>query len=257
MGYSASSLTIDSFRLHPGRVLAGKYVVIGLLGSGWEGEVYLLRERATGVERAGKFFFPHRNKQGKVARVYAQRLHRLRKCPIVVQYHTHETMRFRGHSITFLVSEFVEGEQLSKFLGRQQNGRLTAFEGLHLLHSLAVGVEAIHNLREYHGDLHSDNIIVRRHGISFDLKLVDVFNWDGAKSDNIAGDVCDLIRIFYDSLGGQKTYARQPAEVKAICCGLKRGLILKKYRTAGQLRQYLETMEWSQKSASRRKARSR
>jgi hypothetical protein len=50
--------------------------------------------------------------------------------------------------------------------------------------------------------------------------------------------------MFYDALGGQKHYARQPAEVKAICCGLKRSLIIQKFRTAGHLRRYLESMEW-------------
>ncbi len=199
----------------------------------------------TAVERAGKFFFPHRNVGGRSARLYAQRLHKLRDCPILVQYHTHETFRHQGQPITFLVSEFVEGQLLSKFLARQPGNRLTAFQGLHLLHALAVGVEAIHNLREYHGDLHTDNIIIRQRGISFDLKLVDVFQWGGAKSENIADDVCDLVRIFYDAIGGQKHYAKQSDEIKAVCCGLKRTLLLKKYRNAGQLRQYLETMEWS------------
>ena len=52
------------------------------------------------------------------------------------------------------------------------------------------------------------------------------------------------VEIFYEAVGGRRLYARQPSEVKAICCGLKRSLILKKFRTAGQLRQYLETMEW-------------
>ncbi len=37
----------DSFNLSPGRILAKKYEVVSLLGSGWEGEVYLIREIAT------------------------------------------------------------------------------------------------------------------------------------------------------------------------------------------------------------------
>ena len=37
----------------------------------------------------------------------------------------------------------------------------------------------------------------------------------------------DLIRIFYDAIGGAKHYRKQPPEVKAICCGLKRSLILR------------------------------
>ena len=71
-----------------------------------------------------------------------------------------------------------------------------------------------------------------------------MFHWGPGRTENIHNDVCDLIRIFYDALGGQKFYSKQPPEVKAICCGLKKSLILKKFRTAGQLREYLETMQW-------------
>jgi tRNA A-37 threonylcarbamoyl transferase component Bud32 len=106
-------------------------------------------------------------------------------------------------------------------------------------------MESIHNTREYHGDLHAENIIVRRHGISFDLKVLDLFDYGPAKASDIHDDVCDLVRIFYDAIGGKKYYSRHPPEVKAICRGLKRSLILQQYRNAGQLRYYLETMDWS------------
>ena len=51
---------ISSFDFQPGRSLAKKYEVLSKLGQGWEGEVYLLRETSTGIERAAKFFFPQR-----------------------------------------------------------------------------------------------------------------------------------------------------------------------------------------------------
>ncbi len=146
--------------------------------------------------------------------------------------------------VTCLVSEYVEGELLSRFVARRPGKRLTAFEGLHLLHTLAAGVETIHRAREYHGDLHDDNIIIRRRGIGFDVKLVDMFNWGPPSAENIQEDVLFLIRIFYDALGGAARYAKHPPEVKAVCCGLKRSLILKKFRTAGRLRHVLETLEW-------------
>jgi tRNA A-37 threonylcarbamoyl transferase component Bud32 len=236
---------VKSFGLAPGLIINDKYEVVEALGAGWEGEVYKLRERGTGIARAGKFFFPQRNVRNSSARIYAKKLHKLRHCPILIQYHTQETYEFEGRHVTFLVSEFVEGELLSAFLRRQRKGRITAFQGLHLLHALATGMAPMHAAREYHGDLHMDNIIIRRYGISFDLKLLDMFHYGAAKSADIHDDVCDLIRLFYDAIGGRKFYAQQPAEVKAICCGLKRSLILKKYRTAGQLKEYLETMRWS------------
>jgi tRNA A-37 threonylcarbamoyl transferase component Bud32 len=236
---------IKSFGLEPGLIINDKYEVVERLGAGWEGEVYKLRERGTGIPRAGKFFFPHRNVRNTSARVYAKKLHKLRHCPILIQYHTQETYEFDGRTVTFLVSEFVEGELLSAFLRRQRKGRITAFQGLHLLHALATGMAPMHAAKEYHGDLHMDNIMIRRYGISFDLKLLDMFHYGPAKARDIHDDVCDLVRLFYEAIGGRKYYSRQPAEVKSICCGLKRSLILKKYRTAGQLKQYLETMQWS------------
>jgi hypothetical protein len=236
---------IDEFNFAPGTILAGKYVVVSRLGSGWEGEVYMLREMPTGIERAAKFFFPQRNPGGRTANFYAKKLHKLRHCPILVQYHTQETISFRGIPITFLVSELVEGELLSRFLAQQPGHRLSTFEGLHLLHALASGVERIHDQHEYHGDLHDRNVIVRRRGISFDVKLVDMFHWGPPKPENIREDVCDLVRIFYDAIGGPTRYAKQPPEAKSICRGLKRSLILRQYRTAGQLREFLETMPWS------------
>jgi len=238
------STQVEGFDFAAGRILAKKYQVVSLLGAGWEGEVYRMTELSTGIERAGKFFYPQRNRHNRNLKFYAQKLHKLRNCPILIQYHTQEVIWNRGERISFLVSEFVEGELLSDFLKRQPGKRLHPFQAAHLLHALATGMEKIHQLREYHGDLHTDNIMVRSHGLGFDLKLIDMYWWGSARPENIQADVVDLIRVFYDAIGGAKTYPKQPQSVRDICCGLKQSLILKKFRTAGKLRQYLETMAW-------------
>jgi tRNA A-37 threonylcarbamoyl transferase component Bud32 len=240
----AKAPRISSFKLSAGTLLAGKYEVVSRLGSGWEGEVYLVRECGTRIERTVKIFFPRRNLGNRALRFYARKLHKLRHCPVVIQYHTRDTFVFNGLPVSFLVSEFVEGELLSDFLKRQSGRRLNPFQAVHLLHALAVGIELIHNVGEYHGDLHTDNVIVLRHGLGFELKLLDMFSWGSPNAENIQHDVFDLIRIFYDALGGQRWYRRQPQEVKDICKGLKRSLIAREFRSAGQLCQYLEMMEW-------------
>jgi len=244
MGKKSNHRRIVTFDFTPGTIVADKYAIVAQIGTGWEGEVYIVRECATGIERAAKFFFPHRNPRNRVANFYAKKLHKLRHCGILIQYHTQETILYQGVPIRSLISEYVEGELLSDFLARQPGKRVSVFQGLHLLRALAAGIESIHHLHEYHGDLHDENIIIRRYGLSFDLKLVDMFHWGPASLENIHDDVCNLIRLFYDAVGGQRRYAKHPPEVKAICCGLKRSLILKKFRNAGQLRQYLETMQW-------------
>jgi hypothetical protein len=235
---------VKSFGFEEGEVLCGKYRVLERIGKGWEGEVYLAREQATGIERSVKLFFPHRDPQGRVSNLYARKLHRLRQCPILIQYHTRETLQFNDWTVRLLVSEYVEGELLSSFLRRQPGRRLDPFQALHMLHALAVGIEQIHNLREYHGDLHSDNVIVRRRGIGFTVKLVDLFHWGPPTAANIHEDVYNLIVMFHECLGGRRHYAKLPPEVRWICCGLKRTLIRQRFRGVGQLRQHLENMAW-------------
>ena len=60
--------------------------MVSLLGSGWEGEVYLVRELVTGIERAAKLFFPNRNPNNRVATAYAKKLYKLRACEALIQY---------------------------------------------------------------------------------------------------------------------------------------------------------------------------
>lgn len=242
--HTRSGKNIVSYNFQPGDVLADKYKIVGLIGKGWEGEVYMMRENSTGVECTAKVFFPQRNEKGKASNFCARKLHKLRHCDILIRYHTHETIEFDGNPVIFLVSEYVDGELLSEFQKKQPGKKLAPFEALHLLKGVACGVEQIHAMGEYHGDIHSDNILIQRHGLDFKLKLIDPFHWGKPSADNILDDVCSMIALFYELTGGQRHYAKQPPEVKQICCGLKRSLIAKKFRTAGKLRQFLENLEW-------------
>lgn len=239
-----ASKRIQSFDFEPGRILARQYEVLEKLGDGWEGEVYKIKDRQTGIPRAAKLFFPHRNKKQKTSTMYAQKLYRLQDSPVVIKYNHQETILFQNQPVMMLISEFVEGPILSAYLAKCPGKRLSPFQAVHLLYSLTLGIENIHRLGEYHGDLHTDNIIVRRHGLSYDLKLLDFFHWGRVSKANREEDICKLIDVFYEALGGQKHYAKHPKEIKAICCGRKRSLLLKKFRSASDLRTYLEALAW-------------
>ena len=242
---TANRSTIEKFNFAPGTVLANKYEVISQIGSGWESEVYIIREQSTRIERAAKVFFPHRNPRLKNSAISAKKAFKLRECPIVVQYHAQEKIDFEGHRVSCLVSEYVEGEMLSEFIERLPGKRMPAFQALHLLHAMVKGIEEIHKKGEYHGDLHSDNVIIRRYGLGFDMKLIDLHHWGPSNKENLQDDIFDMIKVFHEALGGIKAYSKQPQWVKEIVCGQKRSLVLKKFRTVTKLREHLERLEWN------------
>ena len=235
---------IQSFDFSPGDILLGKYRITERLGGGWEGEVFRVREVVTGIDRAAKFFFPHRNERNKALKFYARKLHKLRHCPIVIQYVTQESIEYDGQPVTFLVSEFAEGQMLSDFLKEQPGKRLTPFEALHLLHALAGGMATVHQFKESHGDLHTDNVMVRRRGLVFEVKVIDFFKWDAGKPDQYQDDVCSMVNILYECVGGARHYARQPDVIKSIVRGLKTSLISEKFKNSLQLRDYLDDLSW-------------
>lgn len=245
MGPRSKLPRIRSFQFSPGRVIAGRYVVHELLGAGWEGEVYSVVERRTGIPRAAKLFFPHRNPRDSNVLRQAKKLDRLRDCPIIIQYHHSEELRHRGHRVTVLISELVEGVLLEEFVRSQRSRRLQPFEALHLIYAIICGIEEIHNRGEYHGDLHDGNVLVRRKGIGFQVKLLDFFHRGGSWRQSRALDVVECVRLLYDAVGGRARYASQPPEIKSICLGLRTDLIRRRFPTAGRLRAHLESFDWS------------
>lgn len=235
---------IETFNFKDGQVLQNKFLIGKKLGGGYESEVYRVKECLTGVEHAAKFFFPHRNIGNKALKFHAKKLHKLKNCSALIKYLTAETMEYNGREITYLVSEYVEGEVLEDFINKQPGKRLTPFQGLHLLYAIVKGVEDIHRNKDYHGDLHTGNIIVQRYGLNFDLKILDMYHWGTANKDNYQHDLVSMIHILYDAIGGQKHYHKMPSEIKNIICGLKTGLILKKFKNVLRLKSYLENMNW-------------
>jgi len=238
------SKKVVPFNFPAGRTVAGKYEIERLLGSGWEGEVYVIRERTTGIRRAAKFYYPHRDPMGKAAITYARKLDALRHCPILMQYHHQEITTVKKKKVVVVISELVEGVKLSEFLKQQSGGRLSTFEALHLLYTLVRGIAPIHARGEYHGDIHDDNIMVRRTGISFEIKLLDFFDLGKPSKSKIHKDVLNLIQVFHVIVGGREKYAEQPKVVKDVIRGLKDTLILERFQSAGDIQRHLEQLDW-------------
>jgi serine/threonine protein kinase len=234
----------ESFNLPEGRTLGSNYDVVEWLGGGWEGEVYKVVERRTGIIRAAKLFYVDEKERVSPILRYARKLHKLRSCPIIIQYHHRDTARIRGRDIEFLVSDYVAGEMLSKYLARQRGKRLPLFEALHLLYAVTIGVEQIHFAGEYHGDIHSDNIMVRRRGLGFDVNLIDFLDLGRPTREKMKDDVVLLADLLYEMIGGPKYYQKSRGIVKEIILGRRRALLYDRYKNAGHLRLALDNLEW-------------
>jgi hypothetical protein len=234
----------DSFALRAGRKIGPAYAVERLLGRGIEGEVYQIRELATDIRRAAKLYFPHRNPNNRAVVWHARKLHTLRHCPIVLQYHHTELITVRRHKVVCMISELCEGEPLEYWIARHPDRRLSPFVALHVLYHLVRGLEAVHALGEYHADVHSRNILIYPAGVRFELKLVDFYDWGKPARYKQRQDIMDCVRVFHECLGGRRVYRTQPREVRHICAGLRRDRVLQRFPTMASLREHLESFAW-------------
>lgn len=234
-----------SFNYPEGLIINGKYIIQEKLGAGVEGEVYRVLERKTGIERTAKLFYPTKNKHNRAAVRYAKLLHQLSECPSVVHYHTIEILRYRKQEVTCLISEYVEGDVLSEYIAKQPGQRIPRSLGLQLLHSMVITLGFMHAKKIIHGDIHSDNIIVKRYGLGFSIKILDLHWWGQKQTVSSVDDIHQAIQVFHEAIGGRKEYKNHPPEIKQICMGLKRSLIKKKFKNVALLRSHIENIEWN------------
>lgn len=232
------------YDLSQGDLFLGRYEIVRCLGHGWEGEVYLIKERATDIERAAKVFYPDKNFREKTSKAYAKKLHKLQSCNSLVKCLSYEKQWFLDDEVVVLISEFVDGIILSEFLKELPGKKLSPQEAVQLLYALVKAVEEIHLQKEYHGDLHSDNVIVTHYGMGFSVKILDLFHWSSSKPENMKDDIVNCIHILYEVMGGQAHYSKLPNAIKYLCSGLKRSLILKKFKNITTLRQHLQIFDW-------------
>lgn len=234
----------EEFNLPIGKAVGKNYQVIEFLGKGWEGEVYKIEEVRTGIIRAAKLFYKRQSPIRYPHIAYAKKLHLFRHCPVIIRFHHLDTMVIRGESVDYLISDFIDGQVLSSFVKNYPGQRLPLFEAMHLFYALVRGVEQIHFMNEYHGDIHFDNVMVRKRGLGFEVHLIDFLHLGQGSRQKIQIDVYDLIQTLYLLLGGTTHYAKLPQNIKYLLCGRKKQLIKQRFQNAGHLRIYLDNLKW-------------
>ena len=154
-----------------GSVIADRYHVLGKLGAGGMGQVYLAEHVRMKRKSAVKVMHPSMTSDADAI----GRFHReaANACQIdhpnvAAVYDFGEN----GDGVIYLAMEYVEGVSLARLI--ETNGALPVVRAADIIRQIADGLDAAHRLGIVHRDLKPDNILVGRHHDGRDrVKVVD------------------------------------------------------------------------------------
>jgi tetratricopeptide (TPR) repeat protein len=168
------SLPESRFSLAPGTVLAERYRVLRLLGSGANGAVYAAEDLMLGGEVAVKVLnrslldLDQAIERFKREAILARRISH----PNVCRLHDVGLHRQPGwEPILFLTMELLRGETLAHRIETQR--RLREAEALEIAKQLAAGLGAAHRAGVIHRDFKSSNVVLVREGPSLRAVITD------------------------------------------------------------------------------------
>ncbi|HEY8427228.1 MAG TPA: serine/threonine-protein kinase, partial [Sandaracinaceae bacterium] len=154
-----------------GRVIANRYRVLGLIGEGGMGAVYVAEHLMIGRKVALKRLHPELMGDAKaVARFQRE----ARAAAAIGNEHIVEVLDlgFGEDQAPFLVMEYLRGSSLASVLRRER--RLEPRRACHIVGQLLAALSAVHARGIVHRDLKPDNIILtHRRGDPDFVKVVD------------------------------------------------------------------------------------
>ncbi len=172
-----------------GRILAGRYRILEMLGEGAMGAVYLAEHLHMGRRDAIKVLRPALSKDPEaIARFTrgARNASRVRHPNVCSIYDFGET----EDGMAFLAMEYIDGESLQDLLKRK--GHLPVPECVYLMHQTADALHAAHEAGIIHRDLKPGNIMLTRGRGG--RRVVKVVDFDIAKGSS-EGQSSDLTQM--------------------------------------------------------------
>src|SRR5580700_6878994 len=225
---SSSAYLMSEGRFLPGRLLAGRYRIIALLGKGGMGEVYRADDLTLGQPVALKFLPDEAARdQGLLERFKNEvRIARRVSHPNVCR--VYDVGDVEGH--TFFTMEYVDGEDLASLLRRI--GRLPEDKALDIARQLCAGLAAAHAKGVLHRDLKPANIMLDGRGqvvvTDFGLAgIADQIQGNDVRSgtpaymapEQLAGkevstrsDIFSLGLVLYEVFTGKRAFSAKPGE---------------------------------------------
>ena len=175
---SSSAFALNEGRFLPGRLIAGRYRIIALVGKGGMGEVYRADDLTLGQPVALKFLPEEASRDEGLLERFRNEVRIARRVSHPNVCRVHDVGEVDGNS--FFTMEYVDGEDLASLLRRI--GRLPQDKAIDIARQLCAGLAAAHTKGVLHRDLKPANIMLDGRGqvVMTDFGLAGL-------SDNIRG----------------------------------------------------------------------
>jgi len=163
--------------LDPGTVLAGRYEILAVLGTGGMGAVYRAQDRELDREVALKVIRPELARNAAIVDRFKQEIrlsHKVTHRNVVRMYDLSEDLGMR-----FVTMEMVAGRDLRSVI--EEHGKLPADEAVDILQQICNALEAAHSQGILHRDLKPQNVMREGSGrvVVMDFGLARTIEGDG------------------------------------------------------------------------------
>ncbi len=224
---SVAEYLLSEGRFLPGRLLAGRYRIIALLGKGGMGEVYRADDLTLGQAVAMKFLPDEATSNEGLLERFKNEVRIARRVSHPNVCRVYDVGDVDG--ATFFTMEYVDGEDLASLLRRI--GRLPQDKAVEIARQLCAGLAAAHNKGVLHRDLKPANIMLDGRGqvvitdfglagIADDIRGPEVRSGTPAymAPEQLAGkevstlsDIYALGLVLYEIFTGKRAFAEKAA----------------------------------------------
>src|SRR5580692_8415535 len=228
---SSADYLINEGRFLPGRLIAGRYRIIALLGKGGMGEVYRADDLTLGQQVAVKFLPDEAASDEGLLERFRNEVRMARRVSHPNVCRVYDVGEVDGQ--TFFTMEYVDGEDLASLLRRI--GRLPPDKALDIARHLCAGLAAAHTKGVLHRDLKPANIMLDGRGqvvitdfglagIADDIRGPEVRSGTPAymSPEQLSGeavttrsDVYALGLVLYEVFTGKRAFAESAAKLVA------------------------------------------
>src|SRR5579871_3540456 len=222
---------VSEGRFLPGRLIAGRYRIIALLGKGGMGEVYRADDLTLGQAVAMKFLPDEATRNEGLLERFRNEVRIARRVSHPNVCRVYDVGEVDGQS--FFTMEYVDGEDLASLLRRI--GRLPQDKAVEMARQLCAGLAAAHTKGVLHRDLKPANIMLDGRGqvvitdfglagIADDIRGPEVRSGTPAymAPEQLAGkevstlsDIYALGLVLYEIFTGKRAFAEKKAGPRA------------------------------------------